>query len=100
MKRDPHIDLCKKCQHQHRQILKATLAMVVRDTFLMNLFDENDVMYNLFLQKQQNSLLAGLRATNELLATMQDHNEEKAKEIGVERDDDNETKVGFLPVCY
>ncbi|CAH0384534.1 unnamed protein product [Bemisia tabaci] len=44
------------------------------------------------VNKQQNSLLAGLRATNELLATMQDHNEEKAKEIGVERDDDNETK--------
>jgi hypothetical protein len=44
------------------------------------------------LQKQQNSLIAGLRATNELL-TMQDHPEDKLKDSSLDRDSEGEPKV-------
>ena len=37
------------------------------------------------LQKQQNNLIAGLRATNELL-TLQDHTEDKHKESSLDRE--------------
>jgi len=47
------------------------------------------------LQKQQNSLIAGLRATNELL-TMQDHPEDKLKDSSVEKDSEGEPKVTVL----
>jgi hypothetical protein len=46
------------------------------------------------LQKQQNSLIAGLRATNELL-TMQDHPEDKLKDSSIDRDSEGEPKVSF-----
>jgi hypothetical protein len=41
--------------------------------------------------KQQNSLIAGLRATNELL-TMQDHPEDKLKDSSTEKDSEGEPK--------
>ncbi|XP_069692579.1 sodium leak channel NALCN isoform X3 [Periplaneta americana] len=41
--------------------------------------------------KQQNSLIAGLRATNELL-TMQDHPEDKMKDNSVDRESESEPK--------
>uniref|UniRef100_A0A1B6CHW0 Ion transport domain-containing protein n=1 Tax=Clastoptera arizonana TaxID=38151 RepID=A0A1B6CHW0_9HEMI len=41
--------------------------------------------------KQQNSLIAGLRATNELL-TMQDHAEDKVKESSFDKDSEGEPK--------
>jgi len=46
------------------------------------------------LQKQQNSLIAGLRATNELL-TMQDHPEDKLKDNSIDRDSEGEPKVSY-----
>jgi hypothetical protein len=47
------------------------------------------------LQKQQNSLIAGLRATNELLI-MQDRPEDKLKDSSVEKDSEGEPKVTVL----
>ncbi|XP_048514061.1 sodium leak channel NALCN isoform X5 [Athalia rosae] len=45
--------------------------------------------------KQQNSLIAGLRATNDALMSLQDHVEEKTKENSVDRDaDEVEQKDG------
>lgn len=46
------------------------------------------------LQKQQNSLIAGLRATNEVL-TMQDHPEDKLKDNSIDRDSEGEPKVSY-----
>lgn len=51
------------------------------------------------LQKQQNSLIAGLRATNNALAPPQDHVEEKGKEISVDRGEETEIKARFI-VCF
>ncbi|XP_032668813.1 sodium leak channel non-selective protein-like [Odontomachus brunneus] len=42
--------------------------------------------------KQQNSLIAGLRATNNALPPPQDHIEEKGKEVSVDREEETETK--------
>lgn len=45
------------------------------------------------VSKQQNSLIAGLRATNEILNTMQDtHHDDKAKESSLDRDSEGEPK--------
>ncbi|XP_039286526.1 sodium leak channel non-selective protein isoform X2 [Nilaparvata lugens] len=45
------------------------------------------------VSKQQNSLIAGLRATNEILNTMQDtHHDDKAKEASLDRDSEGEPK--------
>lgn len=49
------------------------------------------LIVNVILQKQQNSLLAGLRATNEL-PQEQDHSEDKAKENGQDRESEGEGK--------
>lgn len=45
-------------------------------------------------QKQQNSLIAGLRATNELL-TIQDHPEDKLKDNSIDRESEGEPKVSY-----
>jgi hypothetical protein len=46
------------------------------------------------LQKQQNSLIAGLRATNEQpTTTVQDHPEDKLKDNSLDRDSEGEPKV-------
>lgn len=50
-------------------------------------------------QKQQNSLIAGLRATNELtLGPLPDHTEEKAKEVSVDRESEADLKVEYFPI--
>lgn len=51
------------------------------------------------LQKQQNSLITGLRATNNVLVPPQDHVEEKGKEVSVDREEETETKACFI-VCF
>lgn len=45
----------------------------------------------MIFQKQQNSLIAGLRATNEMPAE-QEHAEEKGKDTSVDRDSEGEVK--------
>ncbi|KAG8306966.1 hypothetical protein J6590_034512 [Homalodisca vitripennis] len=45
------------------------------------------------VSKQQNSLIAGLRATNELIAgPMQDHPEEKTKDTSIDRESEGDAK--------
>lgn len=55
------------------------------------------------LQKQQNSLIAGLRATNNAAALPQEKGkevEEKGKEISVDREEEIETKARFIFSVY
>ena len=58
-------------------------------------YDDKIMSTSHALQKQQNSLIAGLRATNELL-TMQDHPEDKLKDSSIEKDSEGEPKVTVL----
>lgn len=51
------------------------------------------------MQKQQNSLIAGLRATNNAAVPPQDvekGKEEKGKEVSIDREEEIETKVCFI----
>ena len=56
-------------------------------------YNKNYIFICVLFQKQQNSLIAGLRATNDASATAtQEHSEEK-KEIMVDREEETESKV-------
>jgi len=66
--------------------------------------DEEVISFSsFFFQKQQNSLIAGLRATNNAATTAQDQEkgkEEKGKEINIDREEETETKVHFVSHFY